>query len=156
MGSRLDWQAFLFAPAGLGEVMKMASVNYVQGAEAIRNETVWGERDIEKTTLQKMLASAHGHDAEVLKGAIEACDGVERAHQVKDIVERGKQLWEVMVIESGTLQPMSVTDHRTPMLSTISAHSLAEPRWFLAKVSLERATFLPRLRSPLPRRVPFI
>jgi len=117
----IDWQAFLFATAGLGEVLKLASVIHLQEAEAVQNETVWAELGVEKANLQKMLSSSHGHDAEVLKEAIEACDQVERVHQTKDSVERGKQLWEVMVIEKETRQPTSPDRRTTDALYSFSA-----------------------------------
>jgi hypothetical protein len=103
----IQWQAFLFMTAGLGEVLKLASANYLEQAEAVQRHEIWTELPLEKAKLQTLLASAHGRDAEVLKEAIAAFDRVDRAHQVKDNVETGKRLWEAMVAEIDTMKRLS-------------------------------------------------
>lgn len=103
----IQWQAFLFMTAGLGEVLKLASAENLREAEALQHSTIWTELPIEKAKLQSLLTSSHGKDAEVLKEAIASFERLERAHQFKDNVETGNRLREAMVVEMDAMKRLS-------------------------------------------------
>jgi hypothetical protein len=109
----IDWQAFLFATAGLGEVLNQVGSTYVEEAESIQSSTTWGEIPIEKAALQKMLVTSRGQDAVALKESIDALDMVERAHNLKKTVELGNMLKEAMVVQSEETNFLSTLNPRT-------------------------------------------
>jgi hypothetical protein len=103
----IQWQAFLFMTAGLGEVLKLASADNLRQSEAMLHHEIWTELPVEKAKLQSLLASTHGKDAEILKQVIDSFDRVDRARQMKDSVETGNRLRELMVVEIDTMKRLS-------------------------------------------------
>jgi hypothetical protein len=144
----VDWQAFLFATAGLGEVLKLASSNYVEAAEAIQRDSIWGELPIEKANLQKMLVSAHGQDAEALTKTIDALDRVERAHKLKDTVETGKKLQEAMELENEEMQRLSSLDRRTADLLYESSAFMGRTAIIFGKGVVEKCSAVASFAEP--------
>jgi hypothetical protein len=144
----IEWQAFLFATAGLGEVLKLASSKYVEEAEAIQQDSIWGELPIEKANLQKMLASARGQDAEALKKTIAALDSVERAHKLKDTVETGTKLQEAMVVEREEMQRLSTLNSRTADLLYESSAFMGRTAIIFGKGIVEKCSTVASFAEP--------
>jgi len=144
----IDWQAFLFATAGLGEVLKLASTNYVEEAEAINNDSVWQDLPIEKANLQKMLSTAHGQDAEALSETVDALDRVERAHRLNNTVETGKKLQEAMMVQGEEMQRLSSLNPKTADLLFESSVFMGRTAIVFGKGVVEKCSTVASFAEP--------
>jgi len=94
----IDLQAFLFATAGLGDVLKLASAQELQNAEAIQHHAIWTEVPVEKAKLQRLIASVDETNKQILVEALGTINRVEMAHKTESRVEVLNRFLEAMKV----------------------------------------------------------
>lgn len=146
----IQWQAFLFATAGLGEILKMASADNIKQAEALQRQAFWGEIPAEKARLQALLPMADEKQAAILKEGIASFDRLERAHELHDNVEMGKRLWEAMVIQAETMKRLSPkeVDPKTVNVLYESSAWMGRTAIVFGKGVVEKASTLASFAEP--------
>jgi len=93
-GNEIDWQAFLFATAGLGQFATVVSADEIRNAQAIQRKAIWTEVPIERAKLQQLMALVDERNRAILREVIGAIDRIEVAHRREDNIESLNRMLE--------------------------------------------------------------